>query len=92
MTEHCLFAVKGNLPYKVINGKRAQGVTGFFEARRQHSRKPKKMRQMIELVSYPPRIELFAREVFDGWDHWGNEIVFEKQLNLNFGGDLFENC
>ena len=77
-TEHCLFAVKGNLPYKILNGKRAQGVTGFYEPKREHSRKPEKMRQMIELVSYPPRIELFAREVFDGWDYWGNEIVFEK--------------
>ena len=29
---------------------------------------------MIEIVSYEPRVELFARERFDGWDAWGNEI------------------
>ena len=75
VTEHCLFATtKKRLPYKVINGKRAQGVTGFYEPKTIHSRKPKKMREMIELVSYEPRIELFAREHFQGWDCWGNEI------------------
>ena len=31
------------------------------------------MREMIERVSYGPRIELFAREAFSGWDLWGNE-------------------
>lgn len=74
ITEHCLFAsTKKRLPYKVIDGKRAQGVTGFCEAKTIHSRKPRKMREMIERVSYAPRIELFAREHFDGWDCWGNE-------------------
>ena len=32
------------------------------------------MRDMIEKVSYAPRIELFARERFEGWDSWGNEV------------------
>lgn len=75
LTEHCLFATtKKRLPYKVINGKRAQGVTGFYEPKTIHSRKPLKMREMIERVSYEPRIELFAREQFNGWDCWGNEV------------------
>ena len=74
LTEHCLFAsTKKRLPYKVINGKRAQGVTGFYEPKTIHSRKPVKMREMIEKVSYEPRIELFARQYADGWDCWGNE-------------------
>ena len=80
LTEHCLFAtIKKRLPYKVINGKRAQGVTGFYEPKTIHSRKPLKMRQMIELVSYEPRIELFAREQFFGWDCWGNEVQEIKE-------------
>lgn len=74
LTEHCLFgSTKKRLPYKIQNEKRCQGVTGFIEPKTIHSRKPEKMRQMIELVSYEPRIELFAREKFDGWDCWGNE-------------------
>lgn len=75
ITEHCLFATTPKrLPYKTVNGKRAQGRTGFVEPKREHSRKPDEMRRMIELVSYVPRIELFARERFDGWDCLGNEV------------------
>lgn len=75
LTEHCLFAsTKKRLPYKVDeNGGRCQGVTGFFEPKTIHSRKPKTMRTMIETVSYAPRIELFARAEFPEWDRWGNE-------------------
>ena len=75
LTEHCIFAAtKKRLPYKSVNGKRAQGVTGFYEPKTIHSRKPKKMREMIEHVSYEPRIELFARQHFEAWDCWGNEV------------------
>lgn len=78
LTEHCIFATtKKRLPYKVINGRRAQGTTGFYEPKTIHSRKPKAMRTMIENVSYEPRIELFAREILDGWDCWGNELESE---------------
>ena len=75
-TEHCIFAVtKNRLPYKKDeNGKRQQGKTGFIAPKKEHSKKPQKMREMIENVSYEPRIELFAREKFNGWDCWGNEI------------------
>jgi len=73
-TEHCLFARKGVLPYRTKNGKRQQGVTGFVEARGRHSAKPKTMREMIEVVSYSPRLEMFAREKHKGWDVWGNEV------------------
>jgi N6-adenosine-specific RNA methylase IME4 len=73
-TEHCLFARKGVLPYRTKDGKRAQGVTGFIESRGKHSAKPKTMREMIELVSYAPRLEMFAREKHKGWDVWGNEV------------------
>ena len=74
ITEHCLFAVTPNrLPYKTMDGKRQQGITGFYAPKQEHSRKPDAMREMIERVSYAPRIELFAREAFPGWDVWGNE-------------------
>ena len=50
-----------------------QGITGFTAPRREHSRKPDEMRQMIEKVSFEPRIELFARTTTPGWDVWGND-------------------
>lgn len=73
-TEHCLFGVRGNLPYKVVEGKRQQGRTLLLAPRREHSQKPDEMRTMIEKVSYEPCIELFARQHVDGWDCWGNEV------------------
>lgn len=72
-TEHCLFGVRGNLPYKVVDRKRQQGSTLILAPRREHSRKPDEMRKMVERVSYPPYIELFARDRACGWDAWGNE-------------------
>lgn len=76
MTEHCIFgATRKRPPYKLTaEGKRCQGVTGFFEAKTVHSRKPVNMRQMLERVSYPPRLEVFAREAYPGWDCWGDEV------------------
>lgn len=82
VTESCLFGVKGNLPYKTNEeGKRLQGLTGFVAPRTIHSRKPQEMRMMIERVSYPPYLELFARQDFDGWDHWGNELTNDVTMN-----------
>ena len=78
-TEHCLFGVRGCLPYKVIDGKRAQGRTllvpdaNWFNTAT-HSSKPPEMRAMIERVSYPSFIELFARQTTPNWDVWGNEV------------------
>ena len=75
ITEHCLFGVKGSLPYKLLdNGRRAQGRTGFFANKTIHSSKPDIMYEMIEKVSYPPYLEMFARERRIGWENWGNEI------------------
>ena len=73
MTEHCLFGVKGVLPYKIFDGKRQQGTTALIAPRTIHSKKPVEMYSTIEKVSYMPYIELFARNTRDGWDLWGNE-------------------
>lgn len=75
LTEHCIFATTHKrLPYKIIDGKRQQGITGFYEKKTIHSKKPVAMLEMIEKVSYEPRIELFARDYKNGWDCWGNEV------------------
>ncbi len=67
--ELCLFGVKGKLKPKLRNIPSA-----FYEPRTKHSEKPDRIRQVIESMSYEPRIELFARQRADGWDSWGNEI------------------
>jgi|TARA_B100000073_G_scaffold235843_1_gene197295 N6-adenosine-specific RNA methylase IME4 len=73
-TEHCLFGVKGKIPYKILNGKRQQGTTLITAKRAKHSKKPDQMYEYIEKVSYGNYLELFARNAREGWDSWGNEI------------------
>jgi N6-adenosine-specific RNA methylase IME4 len=77
-TEHCIFAVRGVLPYRVRpDGKRAQGRTLIQAPRGEHSRKPESLRQVIEIVSHPPYLELFARFRAPNWDVWGNQAPEE---------------
>ena len=89
LTEHCIFARTPNrLPYKLLDGKRQQGVTGFCAPKGRHSAKPEEMRRMIERVSYAPRVELFAREPHAGWDTWGNEMPGTQALLADFAKSL----
>ena len=76
-TEHCLFGVRGRLPYRATEeGRRAQGVTVIYAARMA----PPEMRSMIERVSHAPRLELFARTNAAGWDVWGNEVRSDIEI------------
>lgn len=51
-----------------------------------HSKKPAFFYELIEQVSDPPRLEMFARPIspmfpkIEGWDVWGNEV--ESDLDL----------
>lgn len=51
-------------------------VEGLFWAaqRREHSRKPDKVRADLEALFPAPRIELFARTKAPGWAAWGNQV------------------
>jgi len=45
------------------------------ERTERHSEKPQEFRKIIDtLYPHGRRIELFAREKFEGWDTWGNEV------------------
>jgi N6-adenosine-specific RNA methylase IME4 len=79
-TEQCLFGVRGNPGYRLVNGGRCQGTTLITAPRGQHSAKPAELRHMIERVSPGPYLELFAREQAAGWDCWGNEVVSAVSL------------
>jgi N6-adenosine-specific RNA methylase IME4 len=69
-SEHLLFCRRGTLTAQ----KRID--SSWFEHKRlKHSEKPDMFRRMIVDVSGDlPRIELFARDRFEGWDAWGNEV------------------
>ena len=69
-SENCLIATRGN-PKRVNASVRS--VVHAPVAR--HSEKPDVFRErIVELMGDVPRVELFAREKFPGWDVWGNEV------------------
>lgn len=72
--EVCLIGVKRNPKRRIKPVNR--GVSCVIQSeRREHSRKPDEVRRAIEKVfGDVSRIELFARQEFDKWDCWGNEI------------------
>lgn len=76
--EILLFGRKGKpLPYrKQANGKKIFVHSAVSAPRRKHSQKPDEFYDMIEAVSYPPYLELFARnpEPRPNWSFWGNEV------------------
>lgn len=70
--ELCLVFKKGKIPQP--RGKR--NIRQFLSMKRgRHSEKPVKVRQRItEMFPTQSKIEIFARQRFEGWDAWGNEI------------------
>ena len=74
--ECCLIATKGKP--KPIN----RSIRSVIEAKvGKHSKKPHIFRrQIIKLCGKLPRIELFARKKFTGWDSFGNEIKSDISL------------
>lgn len=68
--EICLLAVKGS-PKRLDMGVHSV----IYAPIDKHSKKPQETRdRIIRLVGDIPKVELFAREVPEGWDVWGNEV------------------
>lgn len=84
-TEDCLFATRGR-PHRVNAGVRSyiedlDHDNQLDELIGRHSEKPAEARRRLELLlGDVPRVELFARERFPGWDAWGNEIFSDVVL------------
>ena len=70
--EFCLIFKRGKIPQP--RGKR--NIRQFLSVKKgRHSAKPYEVRHRItEMFPHHEKIELFARERFDGWDAWGNEV------------------
>ena len=68
--EICLLGTKGK-PKRVSKGVHQVVIDKISS----HSKKPDIVRdRIVELCGDVPRIELFARQRYEGWDSWGNEI------------------
>jgi N6-adenosine-specific RNA methylase IME4 len=78
VTELVLFGVRGHMR-TLAPGRRQTNI--IITQKREHSRKPDEIYDIIEDCSPGPYIELFARFSRQGWDQWGNENVVENSLH-----------
>ena len=70
-TELCLLATRGKTLKRVSKSVHSVVLSKI----REHSRKPDEVRsRIVDLFGDIPRIELFARQQFDNWDCWGDEV------------------
>jgi N6-adenosine-specific RNA methylase IME4 len=75
-TEHLLFATRGRAP-ALFNRQ----PTWFTAPVQDHSHKPEEQFAIIERISPPDYLELFARRKHSPkWDVWGNEIVSDIDI------------
>jgi N6-adenosine-specific RNA methylase IME4 len=77
VTELVLFGVRGSM--RTLPPGRTQ-VNLFATQKREHSRKPDEIYDLIESCSPGPYLELFARFPRRGWTQWGNEDVEENSF------------
>lgn len=68
-SEACLLGTRGK-PKRLHKDVRM----GIIEPRREHSRKPQCVHARIERLVSGPRLELFSRQVRNGWDSWGDQL------------------
>ncbi len=71
VTELILFGVRGK-NVRTLSPGRSQ-VNLLASRKREHSRKPDELYQIIESCSPGPYLELFARGKKEGWAAWGNQ-------------------
>jgi N6-adenosine-specific RNA methylase IME4 len=71
VTELVLFGVKGSLR-TLSPGRRQTNI--IVHRKREHSKKPPTLYQIVESCSPGPFVELFARERVPGWEQWGDQV------------------
>lgn len=79
VTELILFGIRGSMR-TLAPGRRQVNI--LATRKREHSRKPDEIYDIIESCSPGPYLEVFARFPRRGWIQWGNENVEE---NLHYG-------
>lgn len=70
-TELILFGVRGKKARTLAPGRTQVNILRTMK--REHSRKPDELYDLIERCSPGPFLELFARGTQQGWCSWGNE-------------------
>ncbi len=71
VTELVLFGVRGKNARTLAPGRRQVNI--LSTQKREHSRKPDELYDIVEACSPGPYLELFARGTRPGWSAWGNQ-------------------
>jgi N6-adenosine-specific RNA methylase IME4 len=71
VTEMVLFGIRGENNRTLQPGRTKVNI--ITSRKREHSRKPDELYDIIEQCSSSPHLELFARHPRPGWCQWGNE-------------------
>lgn len=74
-TQHILFGYVGKMRMKQKCMPNVFGAPAI-----KHSNKPEISYELIESVSFPAYLELFARSPRRGWHVWGNEVTSDLKL------------
>jgi N6-adenosine-specific RNA methylase IME4 len=78
VTELVLFGIRGKDNRTLAPARRQPNY--LAERKREHSRKPDQLYDIIENCSPGPYLELFARHGRPGWHQWGNEAPAALEL------------
>lgn len=71
VTEHVLFGYRGKARFE--RGQLGRMQTVFTETATRHSAKPDSFYELVARHFPGPRLDVFARQVRQGYDGWGNE-------------------
>lgn len=72
VTEVCLFGIRGKNNRTLAPGRSQPNI--IVSRKREHSRKPDELYDIVEQCSPGPFLEMFARHTRPGWLQWGNEV------------------
>lgn len=87
VTETVLFGVRGSM--RTLAPGRRQ-VNLLATRKREHSRKPDEIYDIVEACSPGPFLELFARAPRSGWDQFGDQVesyLARRQVFRGYAGD-----
>jgi len=79
VTELVLFGIRGS--FRTLEAGRRQ-TNVVVSRKREHSRKPDELYEIIERCSPGPFLEMFARYPRDKWFQWGDELERSTQGSL----------
>jgi len=80
VTELILFGVKGNI--RTLDPGRSMPNI-IISQKREHSRKPDEVYDVVEQCSQGPFLELFARHSRPNWTSWGNQVDSDWNNDVN---------